>query len=286
MNKHNTQVLLLLGTVTVALIVLSAGLSELEFLPGQPPPLGEYEDIVNPLMIGEYPFLEALFPIVGALVLAGLIIYGILSSGFRQAFLSSVSVGVLAALLIPTLALFLWLLFRLVVLVVTFLTGPGPPLELEPDLPFAEAPPALPASDTPSWLGMTVLVAMIALLSGVLIWRYLRDRKCPSATITQKAESALRDLRAGADLKDTVLRCYAEMSQILEQERGIKRQQAMTPREFGRYLEEAGWRDEHIEQLTHLFENVRYGGKTPDEREEREAEACLTSIVQTYGRSQ
>ena len=58
----------------------------------------------------------------------------------------------------------------------------------------------------------------------------------------------------------------------------------MTPREFEQVLGGLGLRDEHIQQLTRLFERVRYSAAAPGEREEREAEACLSAIVAAYGR--
>jgi hypothetical protein len=35
----------------------------------------------------------------------------------------------------------------------------------------------------------------------------------------------------------------------------------------------------HIQQLTRLFESVRYGAKTPDETQENLAVECLQAIV-------
>ncbi len=40
---------------------------------------------------------------------------------------------------------------------------------------------------------------------------------------------------------------------------------------------------EHIQRLTRLFENIRYGNKPSGKQEEQEAIACLTAIVKTYG---
>jgi hypothetical protein len=63
----------------------------------------------------------------------------------------------------------------------------------------------------------------------------------------------------------------------------LQRQEAMTPREFELLLAGAGLRDDHIGQLTRLFERVRYGGAAASERDEQEARACLSAIVQAYG---
>jgi len=93
----------------------------------------------------------------------------------------------------------------------------------------------------------------------------------------------LRDLEAGGDLKNIVLRCYRDMSRVLSEQRGIERELSMTPREFERQLQAAGLRDEHIQRLTRLFEQVRYGPQQADPQQEREAAACLQAIVRTYG---
>jgi hypothetical protein len=45
-------------------------------------------------------------------------------------------------------------------------------------------------------------------------------------------------------------------------------------------LEEAGLPGKHVQQLTRLFEQVRYGAKVSDEQKERQAIACLTAIVE------
>jgi hypothetical protein len=75
------------------------------------------------------------------------------------------------------------------------------------------------------------------------------------------------------------MRCYYEMSRVLRQQRGIRRDQAMTPREFAIFLEEAGLPVEAVGRLTRLFEQVRYGAKVPDRREEAQALASLEAVV-------
>jgi hypothetical protein len=124
----------------------------------------------------------------------------------------------------------------------------------------------------------------VALLIGAIwfFWRRLRAQASPLELLAEEAQSALADLQSGGDLKDTVLRCYREMSQILSQQRGVTRPRDMTPREFEQQLAAVGLRDEHIRRLTRLFERVRYGGRQAGEREEREAVACLSAIARAY----
>ena len=146
--------------------------------------------------------------------------------------------------------------------------------------------PAFVANPTP-WLIIVVSAMLGALLLGGIwfFWRRLRTPESPLARLADEAGAALADLQSGSDLKDTVLRCYARMSQIISEQRGITRPHDMTPREFEQQLAAVGLRDEHIGQLTRLFERVRYGARQAGEREQREALACLTAIAQLYRRA-
>jgi hypothetical protein len=152
----------------------------------------------------------------------------------------------------------------------------------------AEDAPLVPAfiSHPPWWLVTTVTLALLALLLGLarFVWQQRpQERAGPVERVVQEAQHAVEQLRRGRDLKDTIMHCYHEMNLVLSEQRGIRRQTAMTPREFELYLGQIGLKTDHIRQLTRLFEQVRYGATTPGEREEREAVACLTAIVEAYG---
>jgi hypothetical protein len=149
----------------------------------------------------------------------------------------------------------------------------------------AAEPPDFESAAPPSWalwamtIGLALLVAGGLVAIGWGVWRY-RHPSNPLGQLAEEAQEAIDALEAGADARDTVSRCYVEMSQVLKKQRGIVRQQAMTPREFEESLAEAGLPDEQIGQLTRLFEGVRYGAKVPGEREKRQAVDCLTAIVE------
>jgi hypothetical protein len=135
----------------------------------------------------------------------------------------------------------------------------------------------------PAWLTFVITAGILAaaLGLGVVIWRRAaagRDSS-PLDMLAQEAQEAIEELRAGADLKDTVMHCYFEMSRILSEERGLRRKEAMTPREFETTLKLAGLPGPPVERLTQLFETVRYGAHTPEAQEENEAVACLEAIV-------
>ena len=159
------------------------------------------------------------------------------------------------------------------------------------DSNLAETLPTPPdfVINPPQWIVIVTSILIVAFLLGIiwLVWYFLWPRKKdePLEQIMQEAQQALDDIHSGQDLKDTIRRCYFEMSQILSRQRHFHRHSAMTPREFEQHLAASGLQVEHIKRLTRLFERFRYGDKTPGQREEQEAVACLTAIVQTYGQS-
>jgi hypothetical protein len=159
------------------------------------------------------------------------------------------------------------------------------PLDRSPQDGVA-APTVEFVADPPRWLvlvtalGLAVLVAAALLGIAWFVWRRGRRPESPLERLAREAQDALEALRAGADLRNTIIRCYFEMSRVLREQRGIKREETMTTREFERHLQEVGLPGEHVQQLTRLFEGVRYGDKVPGEHEERQAIACLMAIIE------
>jgi hypothetical protein len=156
--------------------------------------------------------------------------------------------------------------------------------------PLAGIPEDAPVADVdappPQWFlsavsgGCALLVAMVLVGLGWLVWRSRRRQVRPLVQLAQQAEEAVEAIQAGADLRDTVMRCYYEMSQVLHRQRGIRRPQAMTPREFAASLEEVGLPTEAIRRLTELFEKVRYGAKPLGQDEGSQALTCLETIIE------
>lgn len=283
MSQDKRRTLLLLGAGLLALILLAAGLPRLELGPGQPLPLPAAlpQRDAGPGL--ERPLLD-FFGLLLALLFWVIIPLAIIVALFRPELRKVLLMTLLRSAVLLLLFMFLLRYLR--------------PLEPEPHsaepevlgipefAPSPERPLQIPdfVSDPPQWFAVAAVAALGAILIGVawLRWRQLR-RPDPSRSLAAEAGAALDGLRAGASLKSTVMRCYLEMTRILEAQ-GLRREEAMTPREFGRHLERLGWQDEHIHRLTRLFEAVRYGASAPGAREEREAEACLSAIVESYGR--
>jgi hypothetical protein len=285
MSRHQKQIpLILLGITILALVLLSGGLSELQFRPGRSLNL---LDGLGGLCPASSPreLDEDSLPL-GALVLvfwAGLffsLIFAIISPQYRK-------------LLLRTFIVMLLLLF---VLNILRSSEPGEIVEdeLEPaqvgeesigqggeDL--SETPDFV--SDPPNWfmLVVNVVVALLLAVAFWYLWRFMRAREDDTQTLlAQQAETALSDLAAGGDLKDVIMRCYASMSQVLYRSRNVRRAEAMTPREFETHLAQIGLQDHYIQRLTRLFESVRYGANAPGEPARREAVDCLRAIVRAY----
>jgi hypothetical protein len=147
--------------------------------------------------------------------------------------------------------------------------------------PIGEPLPPFVAQPAP-WLVALVSLALATLLIAG-IWYFWRRSRPVVNPISTLAQAAIESIQAGGDVQSVVLRCYLEMSQVLSQQRGVERDRAMTPREFAQHLAASGVRDQHVQQLTRLFESARYGAQPPSAQDERAAVECLTAIVQAYG---
>lgn len=277
---------LLFGLGLLALVLLAMGLSSVTLQPGHPFAVGgpspdpadaEPTPPWTPDLNGLGKVLLALliwvlFPLSG--------VYFLLSSEFRRRVLRDLLrvVGTMVVLYFFIKSLARRRLF------------PEPAVE-SPESSSPPVPPEFVVSPgewithPPEWLVLAVSLLFLGGLSVgiVLLGRALRPASkgepLSRSRLAEEAESALRDLQAGGDLRDVVRRCYCEMTRILREERGLRRPRAMTPREFERRLREAGVAERPVSRLTQLFESVRYGDRRPNAREEREAQECLREIA-------
>ena len=298
-NRQRHGVLLFTALVVVALVFLAAGLSGLELLPGKPHPI---LDVIGDLLraiFGAIPSRQAfgsLFVIliwVALLLLLLLVFYVAIMP--RTKTQGSRWLGYLVWLL----ALYLFLRFRPQGFEEPRGGSPGEPQTVvTTQLPsFTPVPDEVVASATefasssPQWVILVVafilaLLAMGGLLATVrFFWRRSHVPATPLEQLAQEAQQALVALEAGADVKDTVMRCYFEMSRILDEQRGMRRAGTTTPREFEQQLKAVGLPGSHVERLTRLFEGVRYGARVANEQEERQAVLCLTAIVEASSSS-
>jgi hypothetical protein len=279
----------LLGLALVAMVLLAAGLSDLELLPGraavrvQVP--AEIEASSQPAVSDV--LLNLLYVVLSILtiILAGFFVFYLLFSADRRKRLL-IALGLVISLLV------LWFISR---------AEPRAPPSAQQAPAATAAPTAALATPLPAegeaitidlnvappawlvWLGAGVLALVIVGALVAIAWLFWARRQAAAAPLqdlAREAERAMDALEAGADVNDTIMRCYFQMSHILQQQRHIVRPQAMTPREFERGLRGAGLPREPVAQLTRLFEKVRYGAGAPDEHEERQAISCLAAVAE------
>jgi len=129
-----------------------------------------------------------------------------------------------------------------------------------------------------SFLIGTILIGL-SVAAAWYIWR--RGRTDKLNLIGKEMRSAIGQLEAGADFKNTIIRCYYRMCRLLSEREHLERAKAVTAREFAARLKEAGIGGSELQRLTTLFEAVRYGAQPFGEKEEREAIACLNAVAKT-----
>ncbi|MFZ5819578.1 MAG: DUF4129 domain-containing protein [Chloroflexota bacterium] len=163
----------------------------------------------------------------------------------------------------------------------------GPLLDDSQALENIPPAPVFSPPDIPPWqsflISLGLALALLLLTWGLLRWwRRIRDLRAslrPLNDLAAAARSSLAALAAGQEAGDVILRCYARMSETVEEKRGLVRQQAMTPAEFARRLEQAGLPGDPVQRLTRLFEAVRYGARKSGQDEINEATSCLADIL-------
>jgi hypothetical protein len=149
----------------------------------------------------------------------------------------------------------------------------------------AEAVPMQPPPSAPDWMVTVTVIVLAVFLAGILavLWiafsgRFRRPISI-SDEISLEVQAALDELEAGGDFPDVVIRCYARMSQVLQEARGLAREESMTPHEFETSLIQYGFPEVAVHNLTRLFEDVRYGSLKADEKGTAVAVESLSAIV-------
>jgi hypothetical protein len=131
-------------------------------------------------------------------------------------------------------------------------------------------------------IALLLLVVMWGLYRGWQRYLLLSTPK-PLEEIARIARSSLDDLSSGRNSSDVIINCYLRMSDVVLSKRQLRREIAMTPREFAARLEQAGLPGEAVRQLTRLFENVRYGDRKSGSQDVNEAVSCLKKILHYCG---
>lgn len=171
---------------------------------------------------------------------------------------------------------------------------PDPPAQ-SPALGLMEDRPLPPVEEEapppPGWSFTAVAIAIsigIAVLFAVawakLAPRWRRrerdDNKTELEELIETVGAAADEIQLGGDPRSAVLRCYREMIRILCGKQTIDHVH-MTARELAAALHRVGFTARHVDQLTEIFELVRYGNRGGQPLAER-AIGCLKAIREAY----
>ncbi len=142
----------------------------------------------------------------------------------------------------------------------------------------------IPPHVTPQWEFWitSLIVVTIAAFASVIFNRFIDKWLQPKKGLDEIAEiarSTLNDLSKNQQSRNVIIRSYTRMHAAVHEYRGIIREAAMTPAEFAEQLEKAGLPSAAVQELTRVFEKVRYGGQRVTPEEIKEARNCLTSIL-------
>ncbi len=276
--RARRSTLLLLAVALAATALVAVGLPRLRLSPGLPLPTVEGGGIVldgpGTPVLGQVPVRKAVLFILAAG--AGLSLLYALWRALRGVRLwSAVGTAVRGLLLVAAISLGMVALILLAPSGVVVPSAPAlpPPPPPAPRAPLG-APPALLL-----WLAAGAVLLASALVAAWLL-RPRPKARDPLFLVGLEAERARAALLSGGDARGVILACYARMSALLAEEEGIERPGAMTAREFGDLLGSLGVPGPPVQELTRLFEDVRYGAIRAGAAEEGRALACLEPIAE------
>jgi uncharacterized membrane protein len=279
---HKRRTLIFLVSGMALLFIVATSLPNLRLLAGEPfvlPPLL----MMRPTLLGGMADVTILFfRLVIALLVFGLPVAVIWCLLDRRRLKQLV-------VYLASLGLIYWLLTSFVpqerALQLDNLLRPvAPPAAASPGEGQAPSQCTAGPSETTVWIVTFVVVMLILALAGALIWWISKRRSTsPRQALANEAQDALAALQAGGPLEATIERCYREMCMVLQRDRNVLRNASMTPSEFVQTLRRTGLPIAPFQQLTHLFEDLRYGAGKPGLREEQQAIESLSAIVAACG---
>lgn len=275
----------------IALVILAAGLHNVQFEPGKPVPYimptVNQAPVDVPGQIAQIPLWKIIL-LWGAFLLNMLLFFFLLSPEARKRIFKEVIRFALTALAI-------YIALRNYYLKVAEQNADqNPQANAGADLPPVDGigstfhPPQMTPLTTFLVSMVVLLVFFILLWIGYRWWRRRYGWRSNKALvdIAAIARSSLKDIASGRDWSDVIIQSYVRMGEVVSRTRGLQRAEAMTPREFAERLQMTGLPAESVLQLTRLFESVRYGAHQSDQKEIKEAVACLNSILSACGVTQ
>lgn len=279
-RKGKRQALIFWGLAVLLTVLLATSLSQMVFQPGLPLPAVEG----GALLVPDSPTAAPVsFPINSFL----LSLVGIALSAYVLAMLVKWVLGRPWKLLLrDSLRFVLVLLGGSAVLVLAYTLIPSFPGKTTglPSLQPAPPPVTSPLGSPPPILIWLVGIGLAGLAVFLLSW-WINARRQPSQVnqLAIELEKARQNLLSGAAWNEVIVRCYQQMSRVLQQEGGIERQLCFTPAEFEQELCRLGFPRDPVHQLTRLFELARYGNQPLAAADEQQALDSLQAILHYLG---
>jgi hypothetical protein len=270
--------LLFLTVALVSLMLLTASLSNLQLQPGTPFPGSSNSEDPTQFVPSLPPIQTYSFPVLqGILALISLILVLYVSArliGFAFVNIKKV----------------LPFLFAIIVLLIIMYLLPGVTPNPTPNFSgeYSEVPtpssidlPVAPLGAPPQLLIQFVIVGIVlgcGLIAIMMMKRWLAPTRIEDELL-QDAEEAVKALQDGMDLENAIIRCYLQMTRSIQKERGLERNYSMTVQEFEHWLVGIGFPTIPLQQLTSLFEKVRYGKQQINNFDEQIAIQSLNEII-------
>jgi hypothetical protein len=276
-EAKRTSLLFLFGAL-ISLVLLSGGLSNLKLHPGTPfPGVDSYytDGPAAATQIQAYSFTA--LPGLFGLILLLLTIYVLI----RLVALVNLK-WLLPWIFKFILALTALFVFLIILSYLNFWSAGAPEwmLEIAPSPSTGISTSLL--GRPPSALIWFVIIGF-TLAIGLLIIKVFTNQMQLSKLedpLVQQAKNAMKALQAGGDFRNVIVDCYLQMTNVLQEECGIERSHQMTAREFQDWLEFKGLPRIPMQNLTNLFEKVRYGKQHFDQSDEKIALDSLSEVIQ------
>jgi Domain of unknown function (DUF4129) len=141
-----------------------------------------------------------------------------------------------------------------------------------PTAPLGKPPVAL------TWIAVISGIAGVAIVIAIAV-RHRTPPRSVAEQLREEAEKAVAALGDAADSTNVVIRCYLQMTRLIQDERGLARDRHMTVREFELALESMALPSTPLRQLRALFEAVRYGNRKFSAQEDQLALRSLQEIA-------
>lgn len=270
-TKRKVKAMLMAGLLIGSLLLLIAGIESVQFKAGTSIRFFEFDSAASTASRPTEQFVLGSLLYLTTTILIIMLIYLVLKPrSWKKIIQTSIKV--------VSIYIILYLLIKRF----HFLLKPSSDIAPDDDSPLASdvvASLRMEPSDSLVWLISLLLISGAG--AGIyLLWRKRQPKAdSPLEDFRNKAEDALEQIRSGRDLRNTIIRCYAEMSDALSQHQEINREEMMTPREFETLLSGYALPQEPIRELTDLFEQVRYGKKQLGQQEEKKCRDCLSAII-------